>query len=834
MFRKRAKAPVLEEKVVSSEEIENKDLSCENLDLSEKASVSETMPVKKHDYWNIDKISYYILLATVFLVPIFFLPLSWAPYLTVKTLIITVPVLLALIFWSIASLKKGSIEYSKNLIFPSAGLVVLTYLLSSLFSDNLRGSFFGSGYETGTFYFVSILFVLMLLISITIKDRMKVLWIQLAILASSALMAIFHAVRFISIMISKNVAVMNLGFFGDSVTNTVGSWLNFGIFFGLIALLSLIALENLPLIKKWIKYIIIGMLAVSLLFVSMVNYPVIWYIIGGFSIISLIYTVSIGLSKFSKHGSFKIPYTSLIVLVLSLIFVLGVDAQGNSRIYGDSLSKKIGISQIEVRPLWSTSYDLTKEVLKKDPVFGVGPNRFTNVWMMNKPGGVNATQYWNTNFDYLTGYIPTSFATTGTLGFLAWIIFIALFIYFGFKIILGNFVDKISRYLAMSTFFGSVYLWIFAIIYVPSPVLLFMTFMMTGLFLAVAINEGMISRDKFVFLDNAKKSFISVLILVIVLIGSLATGYTYIQKYMASVNYQNAVTAQKVNNLTLAENDFLKAISLDQGNGLYYRSLAYLYQTQITNLLNQKDLKPEQAKPVFQKLLASAVNNVKLAIQTDPNNYENYMTMGSIYESLVPIKVDGAFAGASDFYNKAITLNPSNPQIYLSLARLEALNKNYKGSIDNINKALTLKRNYTDAFTLAGQVEMIQGDTQNALAAFDNALASAPDDAMLLYQVGVMKFNLKNYEGAVVALERSVMIEPYYGESRRALGLAYQKVGRTAEAVTQFEILAKFNPNNQDITNILDDLRSGKTSSVSSDPTPAKIATTTAKTTKKK
>src|SRR3989338_8177488 len=59
----------------------------------------------------------------------------------------------------------------------------------------------------------------------------------------------------------------------------------------------------------------------------------------------------------------------------------------------------------------------------KKLIVGSGPNQFVGEWLMSKPSAVNQTIFWNTDFNYGVGLIPTFIVTTGLLGIIAWLIF---------------------------------------------------------------------------------------------------------------------------------------------------------------------------------------------------------------------------------------------------------------------------------------------------------------------------------------------------------------------------------------------------------------------------
>jgi cytochrome c-type biogenesis protein CcmH/NrfG len=76
----------------------------------------------------------------------------------------------------------------------------------------------------------------------------------------------------------------------------------------------------------------------------------------------------------------------------------------------------------------------------------------------------------------------------------------------------------------------------------------------------------------------------------------------------------------------------------------------------------------------------------------------------------------------------------------------------------------------------------------------------------------------------VGAFEKAVILDNSYLNARFYLGESYKKVGRTADALTQFNILAKVLPDNQEIKDAISGINSPDTVAA---PTPTAAATTT-------
>jgi len=204
------------------------------------------------------------------------------------------------------------------------------------------------------------------------------------------------------------------------------------------------------------------------------------------------------------------------------------------------------------------------------------------------------------------------------------------------------------------------------------------------------------------------------------------------------------------------------------------------------------------------------IKSSKVAIDYDGLNYQNYLTAGRVYESIVPM--EGAYKIAYENYNKALSLNPKSPLINLTLARLETSNKNNIKAKEYAIKSLQLKNNYTDAVFLLAQIEIAEGNIKEAIKLVEAGSILASDNPVAYFQLGVLKYSdkEKNYKGAAEAFEKAVSLSPSYSNARYFLGLSYYNLGRTADAIKQFESVQSLNPDNKEVEFILKNLRDGR------------------------
>ena len=144
------------------------------------------------------------------------------------------------------------------------------------------------------------------------------------------------------------------------------------------------------------------------------------------------------------------------------------------------------------------------------------------------------------------------------------------------------------------------------------------------------------------------------------------------------------------------------------------------------------------------------------------------------------------------------------------LARLENTNGSTKEAKRHIGEALKLKSNYTDAIFLLSQIEVAEGNLKGAIQSVEAGTVIDPNNPIVFFQLGLLRYNNKDYKGAVSALEQAIALDSSYANARYFLGLNYDKLSRRSDAVAQFEIIQKTNPDNEEIKLILTNLKAGR------------------------
>jgi tetratricopeptide (TPR) repeat protein len=780
------------------------------------------MESKRIEFFN--KLSFITLLSTLFLSLFFFIPYVPVTLDASKGFLLSVGTTLSVFFWLIARLGEGKFTIPKDRLIIVAAVIPVIFLIASLFSSSLYISLFGNGFEMGTFGSMLILFVIFFLSSMYFQTEKRLWYFFGALFLGALILSVFELL---------NMFIGFERFFpgmlqGISSGNLVGSWNNFALLFGLIILLSIFTIEFLKS-KGFFLFVQYFLLVTGLFFLIIINIPLVWLLVGLFSVIIFVYSVSIqhaGIRIVHGGGEKKrFPFAALIVVFVCLTFLIG------SNSLGGLISKYINLSNPEVRPSFVTTSQIAWKSIKHNPLVGTGPNTFAIDWALWQPKEIASTIFWNSDFNNGFSTLSTFVVTTGILGLLAWIAFFIIFVIRGVQSIRVALKDPLSNYFILTTFMVSLYTWITFIIYTPNILMMMLAFSSSGILIGILVYRQVIGVKEISFLNDPRNSFFAILSLMVLMIGTLSVTYLYVEKFTSVIYFSKGLNANSsMESLVRSEKMLTNAISLDK-NDVYYRTLSQVYIAEIGVLVNDDKISQDTLKSNLQQLINFAQNSASLAVSQNPKQYLNYVNLGNIYSSLVPLAVDSSYESAMSSYTKAQALAPNNPSIILAKAQLEFVKKNNEEARKLIQQALDLKLNYTDALFLLAQIESSEGNTALAIKQVEKAAQISPNDSTIFFRLGLLRYNNSEYENAKNAFEQAVIIDNSYLNARYFLGLSYQKLGRNSDALIQFKILSKVLPDNQDVKKAIESLSVVSTPTTVAPVTDTKATTTKSKTT---
>ncbi len=761
----------------------------------------------------LDKISYLFISISLFIIPFFFIPSQIFPLQNAKASLLVGSTLVALFCWLIGRIQDGVFYFPKHRVFLFlAGLPIIA-LISALFNGYYHATLLGDGYQLGTVSMIAIFSILVFLISDLFQTKEKIFYSYLGFILSFYIVAIFQLIRLFA---GPNVLTLDT-FFGTTA-NMIGKWNDLGIFSGLAILLSVISLELLEL-NKIFKALLYLAIVVGFFFVTLANFyinllffsvPLVG-VLGAVALVIFVYLYASG-QFYGETGETgilskkKIPVASLVVVIVAVIVTIA----GNQ--INDGLVSRFGVSQIDTRPSWQATSVIAWNTAKqgvKQSLLGAGPDRFTPQWHLFKPQVINNSAFWNVDFNYGIGFIPTILVTNGILGLLMWLVFLGSFKWLGLRAVFSKVKDQFSLFLILSSFIASLYLWLLDFLYVPSLVTWAFTALFTGLFFASILREKLIGTVVFQPFKNQQMSFMSMLALIILLIGSLMWAYSFGTVMASSVYSSKALRALSVGQTDKGENYFLSAARLRPGQDVVEIYLSQIALSRVNQILSDKNASQATIQSNLQSILNIASAHSNNAVLYDPANYQNWVGLGNMYQAGLALKVPQAFENAKKSYERAQMLNPKNPGVHLAVAQLYLLNGDKESAKMEAKKALELKPDYLAATSFLAQMEVNAGNPNNALSILVNFAAIDKNDPNLYYQIGALEYNMKNYTDAAAAFLQAVNLNPGFANARYYLALSYYNLGQKDVALKLLNQLLVQNPDNKNLQTLISQIQNG-------------------------
>jgi len=779
--------------------------------------------------FNLETISFGIILALVFLLPIFIIPSSTVVFQASKSLVVYIGIALALAIFLGLMLQRGTLTIPIEYVFGALIALPVIYLVSALASPSPITGIVGDLYGPHTFVFLLVMVIFVGLVTILFRDKNRIFYSYLVFFAAFFIITLYQIAKLLI-----GGSALSFGVLTSPSSNLIGTWNDFGIVMGAVTLLSLITLEMLP-VGRWFRVALYAALGISVALLILVNFQLIWLLMGAFTLIFFVYVFSLDRARISHSASqtttenMNVYNTSdtfessdspnttnsrasmyaltLGVLAISVVLMISQDA-------GTVVSSAFGVNQQNIYP-WTATLEVARESLSEFPIVGAGPNQFELQWLKHKPLVLNQTPIWNVDFTSGEGYILTSLITVGALGFAAWIAFLALFVWVGFRAVFTTVTGYARRYLITSSFLVALYLWIIAVAYTPNMVVLTFAFFFTGLFFASAAEAGALRTRTFNLFTRPRVSFAAVMVLIVLLISSIVLAYYTSRAVVASSYFYDGVRVYNTEGaLKQAQRSIARAIhirELDQ----YYRTLAQLGQARLSGIMGKEPAETEsQQKEIqrdFQAVFGTALQNAQSAVEYNRSDYRNWLVYAQTFHAVMPVQTEGVYERAAQLYDEAIKRNSTSPALLLARAQLERANGNKEEAREYIRKALNKKVNYTAARFVLAQIEMEENNTQEAIQSLNAAATRDPNNPAIFFQLGVLYYNTDAYADAITVLERALELTgDNYANARYFLGLSYAENGDRQSSLQQFEVLEENNPDNREIGRILSNIRRGR------------------------
>ena len=183
-----------------------------------------------------------------------------------------------------------------------------------------------------------------------------------------------------------------------------------------------------------------------------------------------------------------------------------------------------------------------------------------------------------------------------------------------------------------------------------------------------------------------------------------------------------------------------------------------------------------------------AIEKMQEAARLDPRRADIAVQMGNVYLQM------GDTGRGAQALAAAREIDPSAPEPYLALARLQEAQRNIPEAIKTITELTTNAQGYYPAYEELYRLHVTAGDQQSANAALQRALDFAPQTPLDHLWRGKFLRLLDNRAQAEIEF-RAALTDPDLWEARVNLGELLEQASRRPEALVEFREALAIQPN---------------------------------------
>ncbi len=210
-----------------------------------------------------------------------------------------------------------------------------------------------------------------------------------------------------------------------------------------------------------------------------------------------------------------------------------------------------------------------------------------------------------------------------------------------------------------------------------------------------------------------------------------------------------------------------------------------------------------------------ATQTINQALDADPNSVDIRRDSAYIFETL------GDYSSAATQYEAAIAIAPNLPFLHMALGRDYRQLGRFNDALDQFFKAqLVEPSNALIPYEVGRTYETFIGDPNSALDYYQRATDMDASYGSPWLRIGALRFAQARYQDAVVAFEHALALNTVSNDMYYQLGLSYANVGRCTDAM---QYLQQAQSSAGDDQRILDAVQQGYSLCSQSTPVPVDV-----------
>src|SRR3990167_905054 len=229
------------------------------------------------------KISFFIALGLLFLLPIFFIPGGTLSLDVAKSALVVLGVIAIILAFLWEIWQDGKLSLPWHPFVFTIVLLPLVYLLSAFLATPSSLSLLGYSFEVGTFGFMLLGSLILMLVAMVFSDTTRSLQALTAFLISISIVALFVAIK---VFFGGNLLVLG-NFFGN-MGNPIGNWTDLAISFWLLSVFAALSLGMIQM-KLSLRVLVYGAFVLGTALLAIINFSNAFVLTLGASVLLVLY-----------------------------------------------------------------------------------------------------------------------------------------------------------------------------------------------------------------------------------------------------------------------------------------------------------------------------------------------------------------------------------------------------------------------------------------------------------------------------------------------------------------------------------------------------------------
>lgn len=757
--------------------------------------------------------------ALIFGIPVFFLPITDDVFDLNKQTLLFSGTLIVCIFYGTHIVTAQTLRIRGS--FLSLALVLLTALwcVASIFSLYRYASFVGLEGQASTSLATLVCLAALVFIGTTVFTARHIVHLMRVMIGSTTVLSLIGVLQLFGVFLLPWEILKTGLVYPAGLINGLGITASLGLVLSIAEILRLAAKgRGASIMAQTLFAIITGLQLIVLVIFDDVA---LWASVAA-SLFFMLVFLFVKLSREQKISWLVLP-SFVLVFSLTMIFV------NVPRFVFPLQSPQLSLQ---------TSAGIAFQSLQERPYLGYGPGNFGIAYTQFRPTEINkenAGRIWAERFLQSGSYLATNVVGTGLLGLCALLLFFGTL---AFKA-LGLLVrekngDEYALYLGVV---GSVLT--LGILGALKPIdfsTTFLFWMLVGFFSIICARPLIEIRGR----NSNRFIILSSLVLFTIISVSLVGALFASIRYAADVTFHEASAKDRILSERIQSGERIEESEINdliatleramRMNTFHHRYPKALSQALVykTSALATDSARARENILNIRSLAAQAVSAAQQAIVLSNKDAGNMRNLADTLGVVFPF-VENGYAIAQQAYGESIKLDPKNPLLRVSFAKLylssyliftqqqtsiekdeekklakDASKLALKEAERLLSEAIELKQDYPEPYFQLGTIAATKNKKQDALAYFDTALEHnfrliplRASDEVLFYNLGLNYETLQAKDKAQTAYKLAVSLRPNYYLALWRSALLDEEQGNNDAAIQTLKRIIEHDPQNE-------------------------------------